>query len=315
MSKHIFRFILSLLVAALCLGYLFWKVDLRSLARLLAQADLRLLCGTGLLNTLVLIAKAERWRFLISPLVYLNALEAFCLTVLGFWGNIILPARAGDLGRGLYLARRNVNWATGLSTVVVDKLLDALGLVSLLTPLFFSPSLPPLLRHGALLLGVLTAGALILSLYLSHRFDPTDLGKAKGPLRRTLVALALGTKGLRHRGLLGKTLLLSLIAWIFQVAMLVYSAQALGLHLPISVALLTLLGLNVALMLPNPPAGVGLTHAAIVIVLGFFGYPKAEALGIAVVYHGVQILTLCILGPIFWFLKDKILPDYSSLRS
>ncbi len=304
-----FRFILSLFVAVLCLGYLLWKVDLRSLLRLLAQADLCLLGVVGLLNTLVLIAKAERWRYLISPLVSLTPLESFCLTVLGFWGNVIFPARAGDLGRGLYLSRRNVNWATGVSTVVVDKLLDALGLVSLVTPLFFSPSLVPLLRQGALFLGAFTAGALFLSLYLSHHFEPADLAKAKGTLRRTLVALALGTKGLRHGGLLGKGFLLSILAWIFQVAMLLYSAKALGLSLPLSVVLLTLLGLNIALVLPNPPAGIGLTHAAIVIVLGFFGYPKAQALGIAVVYHGVQIITLCILGPIFWILKEKILPD------
>ncbi len=299
------RLILSWLIAILCLLYLFWKIDFHSLWQVFLKAKPIYIGFVALLNIWVLAIKAERWRRITQPLVSLAPLEAQCLTILGFWGNTILPARAGDFGRGLYLSRKGIPWVSGVSTVGADKLLDALGLLGFVVVFF--PTLPPFLRKDVLVSLILVTLALIIVLFLVRRYSLEDLDNAPNTLFKGLILLSTGFKSFRDGKLFIQTYLLSLLSWFLQTEMLVFSAKALGLDLSFPTALITLIGLNFLLVLPTPPSGVGLMHAAIVFILGLFDYPKVLALGIAIIYHGVQTLVLCLLGPVCLLLKGRLL--------
>ncbi len=312
-SNNILQYILSWGLALGCFAYLFWKIDLKSFWQTLIQASPHWLLGVALLNILVLLLKAERWRLFVRPLSSLSFGETLCLTILGFFGNSILPARAGDVGRGLYLAKRGVPWAAGVSTVASDKLIDAIGLMSFVIPLI--PSLPRFLRDGALLLLFMVSGIFVFILFFSRKFTQKDLVYARGRVSKALMALSLGTHGFKDKIIFFKAYLLTLFSWFLQIEMLILTAKALGLSLGFATALLTILGLNVALVLPTPPAGIGIAHAAIVMVLTHFGYAKPEALSIAVLYHGIQVMVLAVLGPVFWVLKSRLLAGFASANA
>ncbi len=216
-----------------------------------------------------------------------------------------MPARAGDFGRGLYLSRKGIPWISGISTVGADKLLDALGLLGFVVVFF--PTLPPFLRKDVLVSLIFVTLALMIVLFLVRRYSIEDLANAPNTLFKGLILLSTGFKSFRDGKLFIQTYLLSLLSWFLQTEMLVFSAKALGLDLSFPTALITLIGLNFLLVLPTPPSGVGLMHAAIVFILGLFDYPKVLALGIAIIYHGVQTLVLCLLGPVCLLLKGRLL--------
>ena len=79
------------------------------------------------------LLRAERWRLL---LVFNGAapsrLECHALTCVGYMGNNVLPARAGDAMRVIYMAPRAAASArTVIGTLVAERVLDVAVLFSL----------------------------------------------------------------------------------------------------------------------------------------------------------------------------------------
>jgi uncharacterized membrane protein YbhN (UPF0104 family) len=61
-------------------------------------------------------------------------------------------------------------------------------------------------------------------------------------------------------------------------------------------ALLVVIAVNLAMVLPSAPAGLGVFHAATVLTLSAFGVDRAEALSYAVVVHALNFLPLIVVG-------------------
>ncbi|QJA06597.1 flippase-like domain-containing protein [Thermosulfurimonas marina] len=276
------RLILASFLGLALLGGLFWRIPPGEVWNTLRKTHPWPLLGLVLLDLLVLVAKSERWRALVSPLHLLKPWETFQLTVAGFLGNILLPLRAGDLGRGLWLARRGLSKISGVGTVAAEKFLDALGLLSLSLP---AALLSPLLRkEKGLLLGLnlLLFGLILLFPCLEKHLSTRFLS---------------GLKGLSIFRIFWKAYLLSLFSWILQVGMILLASRALGLSLSPEAALAALVVLNLLLILPTPPANLGITQAAITATLVFYGLSPPQALSVSLLYHALQILVLLLLGP------------------
>src|SRR3954452_12238346 len=79
------------------------------------------------------LVRAERWRLLLlfngaSP----SRLDCHALVCVGYMGNNVLPARAGDAMRVLYMApRAGVPARTVIGTLVAERVLDVAVLFSL----------------------------------------------------------------------------------------------------------------------------------------------------------------------------------------
>jgi len=274
--------ICSFLLGVVLLGFLFWKISVREVWAILRRAHPWPLVGLALFDLLVLLVKSERWRALVSPLYPLKSLETFRLTVAGFLGNVLLPARAGDLGRGLWLSRRRLSGISGVGTVMAEKFLDALSLLSVgLLAAYHSPLLR---KEKGLLLGLNLS--LLALLLLFPRLE-----------ERLSWKILEGLKGLAISRIFWKAYFLSLLSWIFQMGMLLLAARALRLSITPEAALAALVILNLLLILPTPPANLGVTQAAITGVLVFYGLSPAQALSVALLYHLFQILILLLLGP------------------
>ena len=76
------------------------------------------------------LVRAERWRLLLlfngaSP----SRLDCHALTCVGYMGNNVLPARAGDAMRVLYMApRADASARTVIGTLVAERVLDVVVL-------------------------------------------------------------------------------------------------------------------------------------------------------------------------------------------
>jgi len=98
----------------------------------LIQANYLWLIPAGLSIIASLYLRAFRWRvFLGAPHRGIRITRLFNTLTLGFFGNLVLPARAGEFIRPYMLARAEpVRFSEAFATVVVERVFDLIAVVA-----------------------------------------------------------------------------------------------------------------------------------------------------------------------------------------
>ena len=85
-------------------------------------------------------------------------------------------------------------------------------------------------------------------------------------------------------------------SWGVQGLMVWLCLSSQSLHLPVLAAFIVLMAVNVGVIAPAAPGSVGTFEFAAVVVLGFLGVDKTQALAFALVYHMVQLIPTVLAG-------------------
>lgn len=90
----------------------------------------------GALVGLVIAAqliRAARWRWLLAPLASVRMSDAFCINAASGFLNYVIPVRAGEAVRVVWLARRHrVPAGTAVGCMVLDHTYDLTGVIAVL---------------------------------------------------------------------------------------------------------------------------------------------------------------------------------------
>src|SRR5471030_1560865 len=105
MRSHL-RTMVVLALAAALLALFLHNVDIRRVAAEIARARFEWLVLSLLTMFLNLAIRALRWQYLLEPLGATSFANAFRATAVGFAASTLLPARAGEVIRPYFLARR-----------------------------------------------------------------------------------------------------------------------------------------------------------------------------------------------------------------
>src|SRR6266850_5692903 len=119
------------LAAVVCLfGLLLHRVDLQQLGTALLKVHTGLL-AMGLATQLIVIwIKSIRWAIVIRGATGRPVYRALSASLIGFAGNVLLPARLGELLRvGVIDKHNQIGRSMALTTIVLTQLFDLLGLV------------------------------------------------------------------------------------------------------------------------------------------------------------------------------------------
>ena len=250
--------------------------------------------------------QAARWLAVVRPLSRAATLgQAFKAMLVGFAASTVVPARAGELARMHWFARRTgLPRPTILASIVLDHLVNAAGLLLGLAVLPFFVAVPLWIRPGAAFVLALFTVAAMLVFGLRPIAEPPAAPSAERlPAKGLAAFLASARQGLaattRPRAL-GLSLGASLLSWALEVNVVAVAMRAVGLHLPFTAAFLTLLAVNLALAFPfAPPGNIGTLEVGATLALVGFGVPKEQALAFGLVYHFLQVVPIGILGMIF----------------
>lgn len=299
------RYLGGLLIAATLVTFLLLRVDRASLARILANADWTLLCCAMALKVTAIKLRSQRWGRAITAGSGARAdHRIFSATVVGLAGNIVLPARMGELARMRLLTRHNdVPVGFMASAAAVAYLLDAV-LLSLVFAGFSKSLLGPEFASRAT---VVTAATLIVAaiaalagrLYRQGR--PAVLRQWIQRESPAWVAqmLAHHTRGLlegfavltqkRHLRPLIATTLLIVSCEVIAVHL---GLKAVGIHVGWAVAVILVVALQLSYAIPLTPGNLGPHQVVCVILLAAFGVSMEEALGFSIAYQGVAHATV-----------------------
>lgn len=253
------------------------------------------------------VVRAVRWRSLFARGRRPSLGTVTNAMMVGYLYNNILPARAGEAARVVVLTQRSSTPPVEIvGTVVLERLYDVLAILLI----FFAaePWLPHVSWFGAaavaaLVLAVLiAAAAVVLAVYgdrpLRLLLRPLRrLSLFSGErLERTVDELTHGLSGLRHPRLALEAFVWTISAWLLTALCAYLVSLAFHLHLPFACGVLVAVAIGLSMILPSPPAAVGVFEGAALIALGAYGVSHSSALPYAVVLHVINFVPFVVVG-------------------
>ncbi len=254
-----------------------------------------LLAAVGLYAIATLV-RAERWHQILSLAgVEARRTDCFGLTTVGYMGNNVLPARAGEALRVVLLSQRsNGSKRTLLGSVVAERMLDVIALLTIFVVTVYGvlstsevlPTDRPLLVSGIGVLLVLAAAVAIWVLRRHHVFE-----RARDWLR----PLADAPRALLNRR--GVVLLAgTFVLWSVEAAVYLAVARAIDLDIAVSGALYLVALTNFVAALPAAPGSIGTFDAAVAFGAKALGATGSAALSYVILLRFVLYVPITLVG-------------------
>ncbi len=253
------------------------------------------------------VARALRWRSLFAPGRRPPVGPTLNATMIGYFYNNIMPARAGEAARVVVLTRRTtVPPVETVGTVVVERLYDVMAILAI----FFvaQPWLPHVswFKAAAIAAFVLAlaiaVAVVVLVLYGERpvRFLLRPLGRISlfsgERLEKTVGELVHGLSGLRNREVALEAFVWTVAAWMLTAACAYFVSVAFHLQLPFACGVLVAVAVGLGMILPSPPAAIGVFEGAAILALKAYGLPKSSILPFALVLHAVSFVPFVLVG-------------------
>jgi uncharacterized protein (TIRG00374 family) len=251
--------------------------------------------------------RALRWRSLFAPGRRPPVGAVTAATLIGYLFNSIMPARAGEAARVVALTQRSGTPAAEVvGTVVVERAYDVLSILII----FFcaAPWLPPVgwFATAAVFAGVMAA-VLGVAIWVLAVHGDRPLRFVLRPLARIprlsvdrvdrfAVELAAGLTGLRDRRVALEALVWSVGIWLMSAFWAWLVLLAFQPTLGFDAGILVIVAIGLAMIIPAPPAAVGVFEAAGVLALKAYGISQTDALPYALVLHVVNFVPFILAG-------------------
>jgi uncharacterized membrane protein YbhN (UPF0104 family) len=168
------RFWIGILISIIALALAFRDVDFEGVWAALVGANYWLLLASLVPLVLFLVLRAFRWRLLFFPNQGLHIRNLFAVINIGYLLSNIFPARLGDVARAYLIGdTEDVSRAAAFSTVVAERVLDALCAVAGFFIILPFASLPDWMIRSGMIVGVAALVAVVIFIILVRRRDWT----------------------------------------------------------------------------------------------------------------------------------------------
>jgi uncharacterized protein (TIRG00374 family) len=290
----------------------------------LKQARYIYIAPSALLLLVGLVTRAWRWRILLGDALPIG--RAFSIMNVAYLVNGVLPLRIGEVAR-VYLATRAtppVPVFKTASTIIVERLLDLLG-VSLMVVLALGLGpVPEVIRRSAIVSGIIVVSGFSLLVMLAGRRELAQrwlvrltsgrvASSAQQRLSNWLDHFLDGLQPLTHWPTLIAAVGWTVLSWAASalagyILMFTFFEEA---SLPAT--LLYIAAAAFVIAVPAMPGNVGPYEGAIVLAISALGYgePFERALAFAVLVHGLNLLIHASTGVIGFFREGLTLQQLS----
>jgi uncharacterized protein (TIRG00374 family) len=262
-------------------------------------------------------ARAWRWHYLVRPLKAVPTRTMFPIVAIGYMGNNVYPARAGEVLRAVVLKRKEgVPVSASLATIIVERIFDG---VVMLGFIFVNLSELARLTGGAGVAAGLSIqqiafygslvffGALVIFLlaamfpaaserlltWVTSRVVPV---KFRGRVQELGSRFLGGLAALRSPTEIFMVFLSSLVIWLLETGKYWFVMNAFNFEVSFFALMLMNGVVNLATTIPSAPGYVGTFDAPGIAVLEAYGVPHAVASSYTFVLHIALWLPITLLG-------------------
>ena len=252
--------------------------------------------GAALVYSLGTLARAERWHRILrhSGIAALRR-DSYGITTIGYMGNNVLPARAGELLRVVLMApRAGARKRDVLASIVAERLLDVVALLMVFGVIAYAT----VQRASVPGQGLIFVACVVAALAMLAALLLVSLPRGRVLLER-LRALALTLSG-PARALLSVhgvgLLALSLGIWLLEAQVYNLVGRAVGLELGVVGALYVVALTNLFALVPAAPGYVGTFDAAVVFAVRALGHGASGTLPFLLLLRFVLFVPITVVG-------------------
>ncbi len=230
--------------------------------------------------------RGYRWKIILDSMGHKIGLkESILLTILGNFANLITPAKIGDFIRAFVLKRNNnVDISKGLSSVIIDRILDffGVGILAYISFTIISKDIPlpewvKMLIDNSIY--ILIIGFIIISIISRFRYPLLEsIRTVCGPKKMAVLCC------------------ISMILWTFEISTMVILFYALNLDINIPLIMSSIMFANLTKALPLTPGGIGTYEGTVAAILTVGGLPYALSLTIGILDHGIKNIYTLMFG-------------------
>ena len=268
--------------------------------------------------------RAWRWHYLLRPVKATPTKTMFPIVAIGYMGNNIYPARAGEILRAVVLKRREeVPVSASLATIIVERVYD--GVVMLAFVFLNLPELARLTVDSGFVGDIQTlalwgAAAFIgvLAVFLLAAMFPQTAEKVIGwfvvriipeRFREKVLDIALrflgGLESLRSPREALMVFITSVVIWLLETGKYWFVMHAFNFQVSFFALMLMNGIVNLATTIPSAPGYVGTFDAPGIAVLKAYGVDGAIAASYTLVLHVALWLPITLLGA-YYMAKEGI---------
>ena len=313
---------LGLIISAIFLWLAFRKVDFTLVWQQLRTANLAYVALGIVAYFLALFIRTWRWKVLLLPMKRISLLRLFPVLSAGYMANNIYPARAGDLLRTVLLRKKEeVPISASLATIIVEHLFDGIAILALvllnlgqLTNFAPNSQWVGIIETSAFWVGLIFG--LILLVFVSmvllpekmHRFTTWVINhlvpaKLREPVGGIIEKFTVGLRVLRSPLQSLLVMLQSVMIWVVEAGLYWGVMKAMGLQLSFQSLLMVVGIVNLVLLVPAAPGGLGTFDAATKSMMELFGVSPENALSYALLLRVALWLPVTLVGA-FFFVKE-----------
>lgn len=276
--------------------------------------------------------RAWRWHYLLGPIKKIPTKIMFPITAIGYMGNNIYPARAGEVLRAVVLKRREgVSVSASLATIIVERIFDGVVMLAFvfvnlseLAKLTGSSGFVGNIQQVAVIGTGVFLGALLvflvaamfpqmtarIGLSMIERFLPKRLHeKIIGIMTKFLDGLA----SLRSPFNVLMVFFTSVIIWLLETGKYWFVMHAFNFSVSFFALMLMNGIVNLATTIPSAPGYIGTFDAPGIAVLTAYGVEHSIAAGYTLVLHVALWLPITLLGA--YYLTREGITWSDSLRA
>jgi len=271
-------------------------------------------------------ARTWRWHYLLRPLKAVPLPRLFPVVCIGYFGNNVYPARAGEVIRAFVLRRNEaISVSASLATTIIERVFD--GLVMLLFVFFALPfvgaeHIPPIYRVTVIIASVGFLAALVIFLWMA--FDQRRVNRIydfvadhvvparfRSPLDGFFERFMAGLYSLRNGRDVLMVFVTSVVIWLLETVK--YWLVMHAFRFVVSFIGLMLMNgvVNLTTTLPSAPGYIG-TFEIGAKVLAALGVDPQLALGYTIVLHAALWFPITVLGAFYMWREGVKWRDFSA---
>lgn len=268
--------------------------------------------------------RSLRWHYLLRPIKKIPTDKIFPIVAIGYMGNNIYPARAGELLRSVVLKHRyEIPISSSLASIIIERIIDGvimLGFIFFnlteLNKLTASSGFVGSIRSLALWGSIAFIGALLFFL-LAARFPQkaqnatsyivTKIMPEKWQPKIMDIAMRFftGIKSLNSLKNLLMVLGTSVVIWLLETSVYWVVMQAFPIEVSFFGLMLMNGILNLSTTIPSAPGYIGTFDAPGIALLSAYGVEKTLAVGYTLVLHAALWLPITLLGA-YYFAREGL---------
>jgi uncharacterized protein (TIRG00374 family) len=278
-------------------------------------------------------ARAWRWHYLLNPVKKIPTRRMFPVTCIGYMGNNIYPARAGEVLRAVILKRKEgVPISASLATIIVERIFD--GVVMLAFVFVNLPQLAQLASSGSGFIGDIQTlslwgiglfAAALIGFLLAAMFPIFSAKIGQWFIDRLIpIRIREQTSGIMHKFLDGlaslrspvnvlMVFLTSVLIWLLETVKYWFVMHAFSFSVSFFALMLMNGIVNLATTIPSAPGYIGTFDAPGIAVLTAYGVEQSTAAGYTLVLHVALWLPITLLGA--YYMAHEGLKWNDSLRT